>query len=146
MSVSKPTILCLVNGILREQLFQPATVARPEAAASIRWLADDAFSRTPDTWQVERSIVSIVLGSWGMPNFDSGLFDMLPGLRLIAHGAGTVKGFVTPEVFARYPGHARCGRDCGGGRRVVPDGDTFRVASGDVIPREHACRCVEVVA
>lgn len=101
MSDAKPTVLCLVNGVLREQLFHPATVARIEAVASIRWLSDDASSRNPDTWRVERNDVSIVLGSWGMPNFDNILLDTLPGLRLIAHGAGTVKGFVTPEVFER---------------------------------------------
>jgi len=101
MSDAKPTVLCLVNGVLREQLFHPATVARIETVASIRWLSDDASSRNPDTWRVERKDVSVVLGTWGMPNFDNILLDTLPGLRLIAHGAGTVKGFVTPEVFAR---------------------------------------------
>lgn len=100
-SDAKPTILCLVNGILREQLSQPASIERIDAVASIRWLANDASSRTPDTWQVDRTDGSIVLGTRAMPTFDSTLFDTFPRLRLIAHGAGTVKGFVTPEVFAR---------------------------------------------
>ena len=45
--------------------------------------------------------MSIVLGTWGNPNSDITLFDTSPTSHLIAHGAGKVKCFVCPGVFAR---------------------------------------------
>ncbi|MGH2369707.1 MAG: hydroxyacid dehydrogenase, partial [Chloroflexota bacterium] len=42
-----------------------------------------------------------VLTSWGAPVFDQELLDRAPNLKIIAHAAGTIKGFIKPEAFDR---------------------------------------------
>jgi len=39
--------------------------------------------------------------SWGAPKFDAELLEAAPRLKLLVHAAGTVKPFVSPELFAR---------------------------------------------
>ncbi len=39
--------------------------------------------------------------SWGSPKFTREVLDAAPGLRIIAHAAGTVKGLVTDEIWKR---------------------------------------------
>jgi phosphoglycerate dehydrogenase-like enzyme len=43
----------------------------------------------------------ILLGHWGCPKLDEAFLDGRPALRLFAYAAGTVKGIVTPAVWAR---------------------------------------------
>ena len=43
----------------------------------------------------------ILLTGWGCPAIDARVLDRAPRLRLIAHAAGTVKTFLSPDVFAR---------------------------------------------
>ena len=43
----------------------------------------------------------IVLSSWGMPVMTPEVLRAAPQLRMIIYGAGTVKGFVSSEVFRR---------------------------------------------
>lgn len=42
----------------------------------------------------------ILVTGWGCPRIDSSVLAAAPRLRLVAHAAGSVKGFVAPEVFA----------------------------------------------
>jgi phosphoglycerate dehydrogenase-like enzyme len=43
----------------------------------------------------------ILLTGWGAPRADGHALDLMPRLRAIVHAAGTVKPYVTPEVFER---------------------------------------------
>jgi phosphoglycerate dehydrogenase-like enzyme len=43
----------------------------------------------------------VLLGHWGCPPLDERFLDRMPGLRLFAYAAGTVKEIVTPTVWAR---------------------------------------------
>jgi phosphoglycerate dehydrogenase-like enzyme len=43
----------------------------------------------------------VMLSSWGCPQLDAAALDRMPKLRLVAYGAGTVKGFVTPALWER---------------------------------------------
>lgn len=43
----------------------------------------------------------VLLSGWGCPTLDAALLDAAPQLRLVAHAAGTVKGFVTDVVWER---------------------------------------------
>lgn len=43
----------------------------------------------------------VLLTGWGCPRLDAAVLDRAPRLALVAHAAGTVKDFVTPEVFGR---------------------------------------------
>lgn len=99
--MGKPNVLCLLVPPLRDHLLPPETVQRLEEAAEVRWLPHGAVSGKPQTWETERGDVNVILGSWGMPRFDDALLSTLPNLELVAHGAGSVKPFVTPSFFER---------------------------------------------
>ncbi|WP_201841437.1 hydroxyacid dehydrogenase [Microvirga zambiensis] len=43
----------------------------------------------------------ILITGWGCPAIDREVLAIAPHLKLIAHAAGTVKGFLSPEVFDR---------------------------------------------
>lgn len=43
----------------------------------------------------------VLLAHWGCPPVDAGALERAPNLRLLAYGAGTVKGVVTEAVWAR---------------------------------------------
>lgn len=47
------------------------------------------------------SEVEVILSGWGLPVMDRRMLDALPNLRAIFHAAGTVKSFVTEELWAR---------------------------------------------
>jgi len=45
--------------------------------------------------------VEILLTSWGVPRLDAAALERLPKLRAVFHCAGTVRSFVTPELWDR---------------------------------------------
>jgi len=45
--------------------------------------------------------VEILLSSWGMPKLSAELLAAAPRLRAACYAAGSVKGFATPEAYAR---------------------------------------------
>jgi phosphoglycerate dehydrogenase-like enzyme len=45
--------------------------------------------------------VEILVTGWGCPRIDAAVLARAPRLRFIAHAAGSIKGWATPEVFAR---------------------------------------------
>ncbi|SDX19123.1 Phosphoglycerate dehydrogenase [Arthrobacter sp. yr096] len=45
--------------------------------------------------------VQLLITGWGAPAIDGFVLDQLPELRCIVHAAGTVKTFLSPEVYAR---------------------------------------------
>jgi len=45
--------------------------------------------------------VEVLLTSWSCPRIDARVLDAAPRLRAVVHAAGSVKGHVGPEVFAR---------------------------------------------
>ncbi|HCE44201.1 MAG TPA: glycerate dehydrogenase [Lentisphaeria bacterium] len=47
------------------------------------------------------SEVEVIVSGWGMASLDSAMLTRLPKIKLVLYGAGTVKGFVTPEMWAR---------------------------------------------
>jgi phosphoglycerate dehydrogenase-like enzyme len=71
----------------------------------------DAVAEVPDRLPLERwddpradallAQADVLLTGWLCPPIDAAVLDRAPGLRLIAHGAGTVKEHLTAEVWAR---------------------------------------------
>ncbi|QUC57454.1 hydroxyacid dehydrogenase [Streptomyces sp. A2-16] len=43
----------------------------------------------------------ILVTGWGCPRLDAAVLDAAPALRAVLHSAGSVKGFVTPEIWRR---------------------------------------------
>jgi phosphoglycerate dehydrogenase-like enzyme len=81
-----------------ERFFDADDLARLRAAADIRVLGGN--KRELILPQVAE--VDILLGSWGMPKLDVELLAAAPRLRAVCYAAGSVKGFVTPESYARH--------------------------------------------
>lgn len=57
-----------------------------------------------ETWQNHPKLLAetdYILGTWGVPRIDADFLARTPRLKGLFYGAGTVKGFVTPEFFAR---------------------------------------------
>ncbi|MGI5459067.1 hydroxyacid dehydrogenase [Streptomyces sp. CA-249302] len=72
---------------LRESVdIDPAPVAEDFTAPGIR----EILART-----------EVLVTGWGCPRLDAAALDAAPELRAILHSAGSVKGFVTPEVWRR---------------------------------------------
>lgn len=79
------------------RFFHPVDLARLRVAAEVRVLG----SNQPSIVLPQLGDVDILLGSWGMPKLDATLLAAAPRLRAVCYAAGSVKGFVTPESYAR---------------------------------------------
>lgn len=72
-------------------------LARLRSMAQVRILGGNARELVlPQLHDIE-----ILIGSWGMPRLDAELLRAAPKLKAICYAAGSVKGFVTPESYAR---------------------------------------------
>jgi phosphoglycerate dehydrogenase-like enzyme len=85
---------------LRADLLAPAAERRLDALGTVE---RNALERDFTREEVLARIgdVDALLTSWGAPQLDATLLAAAPRLRLVGHAAGSVKGFVHPEVFAR---------------------------------------------
>jgi len=49
----------------------------------------------------EARAAEVLLSGWGMPPLDADFLAQFPNLRLVLYGAGSIRGFVTPESWGR---------------------------------------------
>ena len=80
-----------------DRFFTEEDIARLRAAAAVRVLGD-LDQAGSDAALAE---TDILLSSWGMPKLDAAFLATAPRLRAACYAAGSVKGFVTPESYAR---------------------------------------------
>jgi phosphoglycerate dehydrogenase-like enzyme len=82
------------------QVFAPEVLARLRESVDIdpALVAEDFAD--PRVRKVLARTQVLVTG-WGCPVLDAAVLDAAPGLRAVLHSAGSVKGFVTPEVWRR---------------------------------------------
>ncbi len=79
------------------RFFTDEDLARLRAAASVKVLGDlDAAGKAAVLAETD-----ILLGSWGMPKLVPDFLAKAPKLRAVCYAAGSIKGFVTPESYAR---------------------------------------------
>ena len=99
-SSERPLILLAMNGDrLRDQLLPPRLSARLQAVGEVDLgTVVRSYDQLPVD-QLER--VQVIFGGWGVPKLDAAALDRMPRLQLVAYAAGSVRGFVTPETFAR---------------------------------------------
>ena len=98
----QPTILVLPSGTLYDEIISPETEAQLKSIGRvIRYQSEEPGGRRVDPDQVAELIgeADAVLTSWGAPKFDEKLMSRAVKLKVIAHAAGTIKGFIPPEVF-----------------------------------------------
>ncbi|MFZ4683489.1 MAG: hydroxyacid dehydrogenase [Terrimicrobiaceae bacterium] len=74
---------------------------RKELSATVR-LLDPPLTAT--SWREDPGVLAqadFALATWGVPRMDGDFLSFAPKLRAVFYAAGSVKGFVTPELFAR---------------------------------------------
>jgi phosphoglycerate dehydrogenase-like enzyme len=82
------------------QVFPPEVLARLNESVDIDpGLVAEDFAGPRVRKVLART--EILVTGWGCPVLDAAALDAAPGLRAVLHSAGSVKGFVTPEVWRR---------------------------------------------
>ena len=96
----RPTVVLAMAPALTQGMITPAHLARLRASCA---LPDPAPLVRFDDPRAAALLLraEILLTGWGAPPVDAAVLERAPGLRAIAHAAGTVKNVVTPACFAR---------------------------------------------
>lgn len=96
----KPTALLLMNRSTMKDQFD---ATRLERLAGLVELGAPAWTDSLADPEIASLLpeVEVLLTSWGVPRLDSEALDRMPRLRAIFHCAGTVRSFVTDELWQR---------------------------------------------
>ncbi|MEE8245080.1 MAG: NAD(P)-dependent oxidoreductase, partial [Pseudomonadales bacterium] len=94
----KPTTALLMHPIVLDELMREDHLQRLDRAVEL--VAPEPF-RDVVSLQNRREHVEVLITSWGCPRIDAESIDQLPRLKLIAHLAGSVKGFLDDVVWRR---------------------------------------------
>ena len=86
----------VMHPVVREEVLRDDHIERLRTACL---LLGDVPCRTYEDLGAEAAKVEILITSWGCPRFHARLVDRFPRLRLIAHLAGSVKGFIDEAVW-----------------------------------------------
>jgi phosphoglycerate dehydrogenase-like enzyme len=83
----------------RELVFSPQMLAEVErlSGGSLTWIDPENLN----DHAAELAAVEVLFGTWGMPKMDSSFLAKTPKLKALFYAAGSVKSFVTPQVFER---------------------------------------------
>jgi phosphoglycerate dehydrogenase-like enzyme len=91
-----PITALIMHPVVKEELLRGSHVQRLQRACR---LVDAAPFKNFDALGDEAPRVQVVITSWGCPRIDRDVVATLPGLKLIAHLAGSVKGFIDETVW-----------------------------------------------
>ncbi len=96
------TIVAAIHRPLRE------TITNPDTEARLRALADEVvFNEGEAPWTPAElharlnADVRAVITCWGSPRIDAAALDLAPNLEIVGHAAGSVRPYVTREVWGR---------------------------------------------
>lgn len=96
----RPTVVLAMAPALTPDLFTDALRARLTALAEV---PDPAPLERFDDERAARLLpaAEVLLSGWGCPRIDAAVLARAPRLRAVIHAAGTVKGHVDEELWAR---------------------------------------------
>lgn len=94
---SKPTVALVLPEAIAKQMFKPEQLQRLSAVANV---IGPTGPGSPGFADALADAVAIISG-WRSPAFDQAFLSQAPKLKLIAHSAGSVKVFVSDELFDR---------------------------------------------
>jgi len=97
---SRPGVAFAFGTLTVSDLFAPTDAAR---LASLCTIVDPVSLETFDDPRARAALArtDILVTGWGCPKIDAAVLAGAPRLKLIAHAAGSIKGWVTPDVFTR---------------------------------------------
>lgn len=81
------------------QVYSKATLARLREQCRLGEPFIDPAQLAEHATQLAEA--EVIFSTWGMPKMDAAFFRLCPRLRAVFYAAGTVKGFVTDEVWQR---------------------------------------------
>lgn len=95
-----PGVAFAFGGLTISDLFAPADAAQ---LANLCSIVDPVSLQHFDEPRAGAALAltDILVTGWGCPRIDAAVLARAPRLKLIAHAAGSIKGWVTPDVFAR---------------------------------------------
>jgi phosphoglycerate dehydrogenase-like enzyme len=96
----RPRVVLAMSRETHARLMTPRLAERLREAADADPGAVITGFDGPDARAAVRD-AEILLTSWGAPRVDARALDLMPRLRAIVHAAGTVKPYISPEVFGR---------------------------------------------
>ena len=92
-------IAMLLDKIIYNQVINPKTEKKLSDLAVLSF--NETRENAPETVKAVLRDADFAITSWGCPKLTADILDEAPNLRLIAHAAGSVKGFVTDELYDR---------------------------------------------
>ena len=94
----RPITAMLMHPVVRDELFRPDHI---DALNRVCTLVSDTPFRSLEDAPDKLHQVEVLITSWGCPRIDNDVIDACPRLRLVAHLAGSVKGFIDDAVWRR---------------------------------------------
>ena len=94
----KPMTALVMHPVVREQLLRDDHVQR---LTSVCQLVSADSARSVDELDDLKPQIELLITSWGCPRIEEKTIAELPKLKLIAHLAGSVKGFLDDAVWRR---------------------------------------------
>lgn len=88
----------VMHPVVRDELIRPDHLKR--LATTTRLVSEEPF-RDFQALDSHLSSIEILVTSWGCPSVNAEVIDRMPRLQLIAHLAGSVKGFLDDVVWRR---------------------------------------------
>jgi phosphoglycerate dehydrogenase-like enzyme len=88
----------VMHPVVRDELMREDHMARLERAVA---LVSRQPQRSFEALAPELAKLEVLITSWGCPPVDAAVLERMPKLRLIAHLAGSVKGFLDDAVWRR---------------------------------------------
>lgn len=95
--MSKPKTVMLITREMQKQCFAPEDLGRIAALTTLDRAQEDTIDAA---WQ-EDAIhgAAIAVTGWGSLKITEAMLDAAPGLELMCHSAGSVRGLVDPDAF-----------------------------------------------
>jgi phosphoglycerate dehydrogenase-like enzyme len=94
----KPTTALLMHPVVKDELFRKDHLDTITRVTSL--VSEDPF-RDVESIAPHLPTIEVLITSWGCPRIDEAIIDAAPRLKLIAHLAGSVKGFIDDAVWRR---------------------------------------------
>ncbi len=97
--MKKKTVALLLNEMISERVMDAKDMARLRKIAAVR--TERLARLDPESCKALIEGADAAITCWGTPRLEKEILDRAPGLRLIAHAAGSVKPVVSDEVWKR---------------------------------------------
>lgn len=98
--MKKPAVLVTVPMPLRQYVLSDATLAELKDYADVT-LNEDGHNWSEEELAERLPGVEAILASWGLAKLTEEVLAKADKLRIVAYGAGSVKGFVTDAMYAK---------------------------------------------